>query len=191
MKLLRPVKPFNIVQKFGNDPAYYAKFHDVYGQPEKGHMGLDLQASHGEPVYASHDGVAFFERDAHGGEGVYINGDRFRTIYWHLIGGTDSKFPSPVPLDGSPKAVKAGDLIGYADNTGAPFESSGDHLHFGLIMINAWNQPQNQNNGFNGCIDPEPFITEEYAVDVQLKSKMTKLVELLKLLYAKLLQNRG
>ena len=43
-----------------------------------------------------------------------------KTIYWHLI--------KEIPVKVGQK-VQAGDVVGYADNTGF---STGDHLHFGL-----------------------------------------------------------
>jgi hypothetical protein len=46
-----PVKPMRIVQVYGASPEYYARFKDRFGNPETGHMGIDLQAYHGQPVY--------------------------------------------------------------------------------------------------------------------------------------------
>lgn len=179
LHLYYPVKPANINQGFGNEPAYYSKFHDFFGQPLKGHDGIDFHASHGTPVYAAHDGLIHYEKDAHGGEGMTIRTIEefdykgqpayFRTLYWHLIGDTDAKYPSPLRLDGAEYPVKAGDLIGYADNTGAPYESSGDHLHFGLFpsmgenaaTFAAFDAKQTMcaaHNGFNGRIDAAPFF---------------------------------
>lgn len=175
LQLGYPVKPATIIQEFGNDPAYYARFHDVYGNPEKGHMGIDFRAPHGTPVYAACDGLAYYMKDEHGGEGIHIRTDVFdhmdtRAFYvvinWHLCGDTDPQYPSPIALDGKQYPVKRGDLIGYADNTGAPFESSGDHLHFGLIPYNPdTHVPLNQDNGFNGCINPAAFFDDTYAQD--------------------------
>lgn len=169
-KLAFPVFPIHYNQGFGWNPEYYAKFLDIHGIPQKGHPGIDLQAIHGQPVYAAHDGTArTVGPDDHGGQGVYIltnepdsNGDRFTTIYWHLIGGTDAKFPPPFQ---GLKAVKRGDLIGYANNTGAPFESTGDHLHFGLAKCTASGNFLNQSNGYDGCIDPAPYFDGSYATD--------------------------
>ncbi len=190
LRLYYPVKPFNIIQPFGGNPGYYKKFKDKYGQSMKGHMGIDIEAAHGTPVYASVDGIIRFVRDEHGGEGMYINtgarlyhnaGDSFDVIHWHLIGDTDPKYPPPLRTDGIWRSVKVGDLIGYADNTGAPFESTGDHLHLGLIPVDSTNGAIEAVNGFNGCIDPTPYLCGLYAEDVPgFISKLTALVEALR-----------
>ena len=174
LTLSYPIKPQFLVQEFGAKPDYYARFKDAFGNPEKGHMGVDFRAPHGLPVYAACDGMAYFQYDQHGGEGIYIRTGlfdyygkqaKFNVINWHLIGNTDARYPSPIPLDGKQYPVKKGDLIGYADNTGAPFESSGDHLHFGLQPLTEANFIIEQANGFNGCIDPMPFFDGTYAQD--------------------------
>lgn len=148
-------------QVFGANP-------DFYSQPQyggiKGHNGIDFIAQHGYPVYATHDGMAEFQIDPGGGHGVVITTEnefeykdgtaQFKTIYWHLVDGV--KEPQlKSPFEGAPVTrVKNGDLIGYADNTGA---STGDHLHFGLKPIkNGVNIEQN--NGFLGAIDPTPYF---------------------------------
>lgn len=196
LRLYYPAKPFGINQVFGANPDYYARFKDRFGNPEKGHMGLDLRAPHGTPVYASVDGMAHFERDEHGGEGIVIRtgrykykgaGATFNVIHWHLIGDTDTNYPSPVKTDGSSVMVKCGDLIGYADNTGAPFESSGDHLHLGLVPFDDLGNAIEAKNGFNGCIDPTTYFTGFYAQDINVViGTYRTLVEVLtKLLAAK------
>jgi len=164
--LYYPTKIFAVNQVFGANPSYYAKFLDPFGQPQKGHPGLDLRAIHGEPVYAAHDGQAIYIKDAHGGEGIYLFANGYLTNYWHLIGDTDYHFPPPIPFDNNYHSVSAGDLIGYADNTGAPYESSGDHCHFGLAMTDANNRILNQENGYSGFIDPLPRLNGKYAQDI-------------------------
>ncbi len=177
LRLYYPVKPFQINQVFGANPDYYARFHDRFGNPEKGHMGVDLRAPHGTPVYASCDGLVHYEKDEHGGEGMVIRtgrytykgaGATFNVIHWHLIGDTDPKHPSPIPTTGSSFHVKVGDLIGYADNTGAPFESSGDHLHLGLVPFGDNGDALEAANGFNGCIDPTTYFIGVYAQDYNI-----------------------
>lgn len=176
--LYRPVKPWLLNQGFGSNFAYY---NSHFGT--QGHTGIDLYAPHGTPVYAAHDGVASFHKDSHGGEGVYVAAPGFMTIYWHLIGDTDSAYPSPISLDGMPKIVKAGDLVGYSDNTGAPFESTGDHLHFGLQLLDSDSKKLYPANGFDGCVDPQPYLSGTFAQDVKtlvgLYQKLLPLLEAL------------
>ncbi len=168
-----PITPFTIIQPFGANSAYYAKFPDAKGKPQKGHMGIDLKADHGHPVYFTHDGNAFYFKDSHGGEGmINISIDRtFQTIHWHLVGDTDPVFKSPIPLDGKQYAVKKGDLAGYANNTGAPFESNGTHLHFGYRPLNlGTGAPLHPDNGYDGCEDPMPLFNGKFAQDVVLEA---------------------
>lgn len=164
--LYYPVKPLGFNQLFGQNPQYYAKFLDVNGNPEKGHNGLDFAAAHGQPVYASHDGQAIYLKDEHGGEGIYLYATGYLTNYWHLIGDTDAIFPPPIPFDNSYHQVSAGDLVGYADNTGTPYESSGDHCHFSLAFTDTNHQITNRGNGFNGFVDPIPYVNGKFAQDI-------------------------
>ena len=201
LRLYYPVNPFHVNQPFAANPDYYAKFLDKFGNPEKGHMGIDLMATHGQPVYAAHDGMArYVGPDAHGGDGVYIrttepfdaeNGSCWYTsIYWHMIGMGDPLHPL-IPSDGSEIPVKAGDLIGYADNTGAPFESSGDHLHFGLFPCDSNGNFLFPANGYGGCIDPQPFLVGIFAASVPaIIDRYTSLVSILKLLVGQLFSKR-
>lgn len=191
LELFRPVDPYHLNQAFGANPEYYARFKDALGNPEKGHMGMDLMAMHGQSVYATVDGMATYTTDSHGGEGVYIFTDlleyangtcNFNVINWHMIGDTDPQYPKPF----SAKQVKAGDLIGYADNTGAPFESSGDHLHLGLQPVDPKGRSLFVDNGFGGCIDPAPYLNQYYAKNAQavLLNLQTQLSTLQKLVIA-------
>lgn len=155
MKLNYAVQPVIINQPFGGNAEYYSKFSDQNGKPMKGHMGIDFKASHGQPVYAPCDGMArYVGPDVHGGDGIYITTpDKYDIILWHLCSKDDPKFAPKIPPSGT-YPVKQGELIAYADNTGAPYESSGDHLHFGLIPLIGTDYA----NGFGGCIDPAPFF---------------------------------
>ncbi len=175
LRLYYPVKPFLINQTFGGNADYYAKFKDSFGNPLKGHNGLDLRAPHGTPIYAPCDGLVHYEKDDHGGEGMVLRTGRyaykggsatFNVLNWHCIGDTDPAYPPPIPLDGHSYAVTTGKLIAYANNTGAPFESSGDHDHLGLIPFDDTGKIIDQGNGFDGRIDPTTFFTGIYAQDV-------------------------
>lgn len=174
LELFYPVKPLHINQGFGANPEYYARFLDRFGKPEKGHMGIDFEAAHGTPVYSACDGIAHYETDAHGGDGIvvhtnpfdYQNGQAtFNVIYWHLCSKDDPKLRPLIPTDGTQVQVSVGQLLGYADNTGAPFESSGDHLHFGLVPFDPKGNAIEAANGFNGCIDPTPYFVGYFAQD--------------------------
>lgn len=182
LELFFPLKPFFITQRFGENPQLYASLGIA------GHNGLDCVASHGQPVRAAHDGVVSFAGDdGKGGWGVVIRTNEprdyqgsaayFKTIYWHLVAN--------IPVKAG-QQVKCGDVIGYADSTGF---STGDHLHFGLKPLtqgeNAIFDNLEQKNGYNGAIDPFPFLStmsaEEYAsFSNQLKLIAAKVAELLK-----------
>lgn len=167
-ELYFPIKPWKVTQVFGVNGKYYQD----NGIDIKGHNGIDLRAYHGQNVYASHDGeVTYAGVDSNEGYGVVIRTTEpvdyegklvyMKTIYWHLI--------KIIPVKVGQK-VKAGDIIGYADNTGF---STGDHLHFALKPQgkgeNDWTwYNTEQNNGYKGAIDPTPFFNGKYAVDVRI-----------------------
>ena len=188
LKLYFPLKPYIKTQGFGENLIPLYKELGLLGHP-----GIDCHATHGQPLYASHDGevvnagipdgkegygvvLRTLESFDYGGEQV-----RFKSIYWHMI--------KEIPVH-SGQIVKAGDLIGYADNTGA---STGDHLHWAL-------KPQKQGeadwqwfnleqqNGFNGCIDLEPYFNNQYAQDIPI---MLKIIDLLSKVVALLKKQLG
>ena len=165
LKLKVPLDKISVNQRFGKNAT------DVYqAQGMTGHNGIDFSAKHGTPVYTSHDGFATYQIDNSGGHGVVIITDEefesvdgvssyWKTIYWHLVDQLkDPKYPSPIA--DKAQHVKAGDLIGYADNTGT---STGDHLHFGLKPVAKgesnwiWYNLE-QNNGYYGAVDPAPYL---------------------------------
>lgn len=201
ISLTNPVDPWHLNQGWGINGEYYR----ANGINILGHNGLDLQAYHGQPVYASHDGTAFYETDAQGGNGVVIVTNEkfdyklgpsyFKTVYWHFCDhDKEPKYTSPVytaqqagdPRKGTP--VKQGDLIGFADSTGL---SSGDHVHFALKPIKAgiptsqdatdmgigqWVN-QEPTNGYLGAIDPTPYL---YSNQLIILSTLQKLISLYK-----------
>ncbi len=195
LELAYAVSPLHVNQNFGSDPEYYARFKDNYGNPEKGHSGQDFMAYHGQPVYAPIDGVASYVSDSHGGEGVIITTDQtydyeggtcfFNIVLWHLCGDTDPKFPAPIPMGGVKTPVKRGDLVGFADNTGAPYESSGDHLHFALVPVTAAERIILPKNGYNGAINPAPYFNGKFALEYKLNALQKAVIPLLQ----KLLDN--
>ncbi len=98
-----------------------------------GHLGIDIAAGEGAPVYAADSGVVTIASGVSSGYGNVImidHGNGFVTLYAHL-----SQF-NVKPCQG----VTVGQLIGLAGNTG---NSSGAHLHFEVRenggFINPWN----------------------------------------------------
>lgn len=186
--LFQPVKPFVINQKFGENTACFPisgeqhvitcdgnnpplGYKSAYGAG--GHKGVDLQTFHGQPVYASCDGVVDMI-DTHPRTGLdvrilsVIEGQKYLHIYEHLMGYNVQKG----------QFAKTGDCIGWADNTGF---SSGDHLHFELKRID---------QGVYTSIDPIPFMNNYFAPSVdKIKAVMEKLAVALEMLVDKLRGN--
>jgi len=140
--IYQPLKPFRINQRFGENDACVsldgknkvitcngynppAGYKSLYGT--LGHRAVDLAAYHGQELYAAQDGVVYMiDTNPRTGLDVriesFVDGVRFRHIYEHLM-GYQVKIGS---------TVKAGDLIGWTDNTGY---SAGDHLHFQMEIL--------------------------------------------------------
>ena len=144
-----PTNHKHVTQKFGANPANYVQF------GLHGHEGLDIRAPHDSAVYAVADGVVVKtgddrENKANGGHNygvrVYINhANGWQTVYAHLN----------VRHVGEGDLVKAGDVIGQADNTGNSF---GSHLHITLKRPGySYTDQQGRVWPFN-IFDPTPAI---------------------------------
>jgi len=161
--LYYPTKPYRINQGFGeNANSFYKQLGLI------GHNGIDVWAPTGMIVRAAHDGtVEYAGGEQKEGIGVTIVTDKeydykdgtayFKTIYWHLL-SVAVKYK---------QKVRAGDILGYADNTGM---STGSHLHFGLKACTKQGEFIVENldndNGYFGAINPEPFWNHIYAEDI-------------------------
>lgn len=211
LELFLPVKPFTIFQRFGENsacvrkepfsvisktgdacPAGYVDYYHYLGL--KGHNGLDIQAST-IPVRAAHDGIVIFAGlDRTAGwtvglrtldERVYKDGGAYyKTIYCHMYSNLAVK---------AGQNVRVGDILGYANASGGV---SGPHLHFGLKPVYLGEQEwqltnSEQDNGYYGAIDPEPYFNGIYAESAQTIlsilnqqiSVLQKIVELFKKLF--------
>lgn len=188
-ELFYPVKPWVVTQGFGGNVELYGQF------GIDGHNGLDIAATHGQPVFAAHDGIVTYAgMDSNEGVGVVLRTEEqfdygegvayMKSIYWHLINNIVVRVG---------QKVKAGDLLGYADNTGF---SSGDHLHFAVKPIaqgeNEWIWYNvRQKNGYNGAVDPTPFFNGYYAQDAQqVISALEQQIKLLMMQIVILLKNK-
>lgn len=97
-----------------------------------GHLGIDIAAGEGAPIYAADSGVVVFAGGAWGGYGNMVmidHGNGYQTLYAHM---------SQVSI-GCGRSVTQGSIIGYSGSTG---NSTGPHLHFEVRyqggFINPW-----------------------------------------------------
>ncbi len=97
-----------------------------------GHLGIDLAAGEGAPIYAADSGVVVFSGWATGGYGYTImidHGNGYQTLYAHLSGINAT----------CGRSMGQGQVIGYAGSTG---NSTGPHLHFEVRyqggFVNPW-----------------------------------------------------
>jgi murein DD-endopeptidase MepM/ murein hydrolase activator NlpD len=97
-----------------------------------GHLGIDIAAATGAPVYATDSGVVVYASSISGGYGLMVmidHGNGFHSLYAHL---------SQINIRCGQNAGK-GQVIGYAGSTG---NSTGPHLHFEIryngAFVNPW-----------------------------------------------------
>ncbi|TLN22423.1 M23 family metallopeptidase, partial [bacterium] len=96
-----------------------------------GHLGIDIGAGLGAPVYAADSGVVVYAGWISGGYGNMImidHGNGYHTVYGHL---------SSIGV-GCGQSVYGGNVIGYAGSTG---NSTGPHLHFEVRYFGAFINP--------------------------------------------------
>jgi murein DD-endopeptidase MepM/ murein hydrolase activator NlpD len=94
------------------------------------HAGVDIAENYGTSVRAADTGVVSTGYDQYG-YGNYIvltHGNGWSTLYGHLSGFNVS--------DG--QTVQRGSVIGFEGSTG---NSSGPHLHFGVMLNGSWVNP--------------------------------------------------
>lgn len=189
----KAIRPFQVLPGVypGTCPIGSTKFYPEIGL--KAHNGQDWSAYHGEPIYfpaVSDPAVTWKvinEVDADGGIGVNVYSQQpipfdtlpvydegaFKMIrnqydtlggklfpmfkFWHLL--------SPAVPDGT--LVKAGDLIGYGDSTGA---SSGDHLHWSMKIhggsVQGFGFSIDSDNGYTGALDQTQYYENKFILDV-------------------------
>jgi murein DD-endopeptidase MepM/ murein hydrolase activator NlpD len=101
-----------------------------------GHLGIDIAAATGAPVYASDSGVVVYAAGISGGYGLMVmidHGNGFHTLYAHLS--------QTVARCG--QNVGQGQTIAYSGSSG---NSTGPHLHFeiryGGAFVNPWDYLQ-------------------------------------------------
>lgn len=163
--LYYPVKDsVNKTNLFGANPAQYKPL------GRQGHPGLDFMSPSGTQLFCPVDGLAFYTTDSLGGDGIWIRttqfGQNYNIILWHLYPAGNLAYPFNIPTDRTMVYVKAGQVLGFTDNSGFPAESTGPHLHVGVMPADENWHPVFPNNGFSGCVDPTPFFNGLYAQDI-------------------------
>ncbi|MFD2179832.1 M23 family metallopeptidase [Veronia pacifica] len=122
LKLIPSGKP---IKKFRYSSGFGSRKHPVTGK-KKFHLGLDLTANIGTPIYAPADGVVEYKRNnrktGYGNVLKVGHAFGFMTLYAHL-----EKFN--VKLG---QFVRKGDLIAWTGNTGL---STGPHLHYEVRFV--------------------------------------------------------
>ena len=133
-----------ITQKYGANPQIYSRF----GMP--GHEGVDIRALTNTNIYSCADGVVYRVHTnpdprvhAYGRHVRVRHEDGYKTVYGHLA--------RPLVKEG--QELKAGELLGIADSTGA---STGAHLHLTLKRDGATDRGETKYP--KDIIDPTPFL---------------------------------
>lgn len=96
-----------------------------------GHLGIDIGAGMGAPIYAADSGVVVFAGPAFGGYGNMImidHGNGYQTLYAHLS----------VVSSRCGQSVSKGQTIGFSGSTG---RSTGPHLHFEVRYLGGFVNP--------------------------------------------------
>ncbi|MFS0733818.1 M23 family metallopeptidase [Microbacterium sp. 1P10UB] len=102
---------------------------DRFGDRGGAHMGTDMVAAGGTPVYASVDGVVRISQDSYNAYGVTVvlesvlNGQQISTVYPHMQTGSRQVAVG--------ETVTAGQLVGLVGSTG---RSTANHLHFEVYL---------------------------------------------------------
>lgn len=143
----KPVKNSCITSGFG------MRWHPIY-QINRFHYGIDLNGWTGKPVYAAAAGivVAVNRLSSFGNYVVikhYVNETKYSTIYMHL-----NAFNVKIG-----DIVSTSSIIGFVGSTG---DSTGPHLHFGLLR--GWYiEEYTGDAAYNyNCIDPNDFVGYGY-----------------------------
>lgn len=140
--LLWPTNYPIVTQAFGANAHIYTRF----GMP--GHEGLDIRALPGSDVYCCADGWVYrVHRGANSHSyGIHVriqHENGYKTVYGHLLEA----------LVEVGQQVKAGEVIGRADSTGA---STAAHLHLTLKKDGATVRKETRYP--KDVVDPTPFM---------------------------------
>ena len=137
---------YPITQTYGANPSYYGQFY-IYGVKMKGHEGIDWATPVGVKILAPFDGVvlrAGWQNDfPNYGNAVCLWDSVQKCAVWyahlsevHVAVGNN---------------IKKGFVMGKTGNSG---NSTGPHLHFGIVETDANGNRLHQYDGWGGFINP-------------------------------------
>lgn len=137
---------YSITQTYGANPSYYGQFY-IYGVKMKGHEGVDWATPTGVKILAPFDGKvlrAGWQNDfPNYGNAVCLWDPIQKCAVWYAHLSEVHVAPGNI--------VKKGTVMGKTGNTG---NSTGPHLHFGIVETDANGNRLNQYNGWGGFINP-------------------------------------
>ena len=140
---------YTITQLFGVNEEYYSQF------GLKGHEGIDLIPSGTVwDILALEDGVVVLDDDIVGSPSADPYG-RIVTIWHSKINRATMYCHLTQNYVAMGQTVTKGERIGTMGSTG---NSTGAHLHLNLFETTDQGVRLNRNNGYNGGIDPLPFL---------------------------------
>ncbi len=137
------ISKYRITQKFGENPAAYAKF------GLKGHNGIDIGCPTGTSLVAPISGKVLEATNDPTGYGLYVKIENAQggCLLGHCL----------QILVSVGDQVSQGQKVAISDNTG---NSTGSHTHFGYYPI-----PRDRNNGYAGYIDQILLITNDGTIN--------------------------
>src|SRR3989344_6776916 len=152
--IIRPIKPFELTQSFGENPAAYARF------GLKGHNGWDFKTKYPDTPNGFRNILAswlskFYSQGNEGsdGFGLYFEVivqlyNTYKLTYAHC--NTIQSF----------QTKNEGEDMAISDNTG---NSTGSHLHLTVkkgSLSNGKFNVENYSNGYFGALEPQIFFDE-------------------------------
>jgi len=157
-----------ISQHWDENKDYYLKNFGIAG-----HNGLDFaylnplglpahdSPSYGRPILAPCDmkikKVIFLGERNTKGNGIYAVGKGCELIFWHNRANC-VKVGQDVARGEKIAEMGNSGLVWPVPDQNDPMDKSGTHLHFALRPLNEDNSIKYPNNGFDGFVDPLPYL---------------------------------
>lgn len=145
---------FRVTQAFGVNAAYYKQFN------LRAHEGVDIiPTGNSRLIFSLEDGIVVKDDDIAGnprtdayGINITIWSPKIKKAfqYCHLV----------VNYFALGDEVKKGDPVGVMGGTG---NVQGDHLHLNMFEVDEEGYRKNRDNGYNGGVDPLPFLQQDDA----------------------------